>query len=144
MKNVVWGLLMAAGITPVADHLEGILGCWTDDRRSSVEAWSKTEEGDLLGFGVSWNDEGLAAWETLQIRRSKDATVLTAYPGGSPSTAFQMVALESGYVRFENPEHDFPQVIEYRWTASSLDARVSHLDNDKALEFRKIRCEASE
>ncbi len=143
MKNVVW-LLLIGGIAQASDDLDGLLGCWSGEGQSSFEAWTKTEDGDLLGFGISWDYGGKTLWETLRIRREDDSTVLTAYPGGAPGTAFRLVTIEAGYARFENPEHDFPQVIEYRWTETTLDARVSTLENDEAFELAKTRCETSD
>ena len=49
-----------------------------------------------------------------------------ASPGGGPSTAFRLTEADEHHVRFENPEHDFPKVIEYTLEEEGqLRARVS-------------------
>ena len=143
MKNV--HVLLALVFVALEAHAEpdfdGLLGCWKKTGGGAVEAWTRLEEGDLLGFGISWADSDIRSWEHLAIRHQNDRTVLTAYPGGARGTPFELTSFADGYARFENPEHDFPQVIEYWWSATTLRAVVSAFDGDNYIEFIKERCD---
>lgn len=48
-----------------------------------------------------------------------------AQPGGKPPTAFKRTAGGETWARFENPDHDFPQRIEYRREGDRLHAEVA-------------------
>lgn len=48
-----------------------------------------------------------------------------AQPGGRPPTSFKRTAGGEHWVRFENPDHDFPQRIEYRRQGDVLHAEVA-------------------
>ncbi len=48
-----------------------------------------------------------------------------AQPGGRPPTAFKRTGGGENWIRFENPDHDFPQRIEYRREGNGLHAEVA-------------------
>ena len=48
-----------------------------------------------------------------------------AQPGGRPPTSFRQAAIGEGWIRFENPAHDFPQRVEYRREGNTLLAEIS-------------------
>ncbi len=66
-----------------------------------------------------------------------------AQPGGRPPTAFRRTAGGERWVRFENPEHDFPRRIEYRREGDALHAEIAGPDeNGKeiVISFDYSRC----
>ena len=46
-----------------------------------------------------------------------------------------MTENEGSRVRFENPEHDFPQVIAYQREGETLTATISDLTGEQAMSF---------
>ena len=53
-----------------------------------------------------------------------------AQPGGQPPTHFARTDGGENWVRFENPEHDFPQRIEYRRDGDRLYTEVAGPGNN--------------
>jgi len=75
-------------------------------------------------------------YELLVLRVVGDRIVLTAYPSGQQPADFGATSAGPGLLRVENPEHDFPQKIEYRQPApDSLVARVFAEVDDPSAAF---------
>src|SRR3546814_14135465 len=61
----------------------------------------------------------------MRIVSDGGATSFHAQPNGAPPTVFTMVASGEGWIRFENPEHDFPNQVEYRREGDRLSAWIA-------------------
>ena len=82
------------------------------------------------------------AFEFMRIEERADGLVFIAHPSAGPGVEFQRTACAPGLLRFENPKHDFPQLIEYRRTgADTITARVEGGTGDErlgeAIEYRR-------
>ena len=97
-----------------------LAGTWSNTLRGeeSVEVWSRPEHGAMSGHGASIRDGRTLFWEGLTMVEEQGSVTYLPFPAGRPnSVTFELTKLAPGHLVFENPEHDFPQLIEYRQLA---------------------------
>ena len=102
-------------------------GCWiasAGDSRSE-EVWMEPEGGLMVGMGRNLRDGVATGYEYLRLQRVNGRLTYSAYPSGQEPTDFPATVVSADRLRFENPQHDFPQAIEYERTSTdSLTAKV--------------------
>ncbi len=109
------------------DSAAWLSGCWiasAGDSRSE-EVWMEPEGGLMVGMGRNLRDGVATGYEYLRLQLVDGRLTYSAYPSGQAPTDFPATEVSTRRLRFENPEHDFPQAIEYeRTSADSLTAKV--------------------
>jgi hypothetical protein len=109
--------------------LAWLAGTWVSDDPegpSTVEHWLAPEGGSMLGVGRTAHDGRTVAFEFLRIEAEPEGVAYLASPQGKdPPTRFAAAESGKGFIAFENPEHDFPQRIEYRREDDRLQMRIS-------------------
>lgn len=116
------------GADPVATPDFGwIAGHWCLEAGGElIEEYWLPGAGDLmLGLSRTVKAGKTASFEYLRIQSKDGVTNYLAQPQGAPPTAFRLAGAGTGWVRFENPQHDFPQRVEYRRTATGLRAEIA-------------------
>ncbi len=98
-----------------------LAGYWLscDEGRQTVEAWIADGSGALVGVNQS-----KGAYEFLRIAEGETGFAYHASPGGAPATVFTMTSNSNQKAVFENPSHDFPQIVAYERTGETLVARI--------------------
>ncbi|NCF63081.1 MAG: hypothetical protein GWP58_09540 [Gammaproteobacteria bacterium] len=148
-------LIMAVLATPLAGCKENaavdlspdwIVGHWCGslDGISVEELWRPPEDGVYIGVGRT-RDSGKNSIEYLRIEDIDGVQNYIAQPAGQPSTPFKRTAGGESWVRFENPDHDFPQRIEYRREGDMLHAEIAGPNKDgepKEFLFKFSACGA--
>jgi hypothetical protein len=112
----------AAGNPP----LDWIVGHWCADLNgiTAEETWQPPEEGIFVGAGQT-RQSGKTSHEDLRIANIDGVLSYIARPAGKQPTTFKRTAGDESWVRFENPDHDFPQLIEYRRQGDMLYANIA-------------------
>ena len=110
-----------------------------DEGRISEEFWTDADGGLALGVNRSLVDGRAVAFEFLRIGRAEDGWRYCAQPGGGEAVCFAMTFHHDAEIRFENPDHDFPQVIEYFRSGDVLWAQISDLEGEQRIGFRWMR-----
>jgi hypothetical protein len=120
-------LLSSASAAAASPSLDWIAGHWCVDLGGDTveELWLPPHGGVAVGLGRTRNSEKTTGFEYLRIVDLDGVQSFIAQPGGKPPTAFKRTAGGENWVRFENPDHDFPQCIEYRREGDALHAEVS-------------------
>src|SRR5690242_14607525 len=80
------------------------------------EAWLPEAGGSLLGMSGTVRAGRTASFEFMRITLQDGRASFHVQPDGAPPTVFVAAERGDGWIRFENPAHDFPNVIEYRRT----------------------------
>jgi hypothetical protein len=103
-------------------------GCWEGATQGVLveEHWMQPRAGTMLGIGRTSEDGVTIAHESMIIRTRGEQIVFTAHPSGQvASTDFVATESTDSSATFSNPQHDFPQQIEYRRVGlDSLHARI--------------------
>ena len=130
-----------------ADALAWMSGAWCSrvDGAEVEETWLAPRGGLMIGVNRTTADDRNAGFEFLRIEAENGMPVrYLAQPGGQAPTAFALEARGENWIRFENPEHDFPQRIEYRRDGDRLAAVISGPGEDGAdfsVTFEFSRCQ---
>tara|TARA_R110001592_G_scaffold147492_1_gene371956 strand:+ start:254 stop:805 length:552 start_codon:yes stop_codon:yes gene_type:complete len=141
MRRIPICLLLFLTTSPaMAADLDGLAwmsGHWrsAEDGTISEEIWTDGAGGLMLGSNRTVRGDQAVAFEFLRIETDGTQTRYCAQPAGAAATCFAMTDHGEGRVRFENPEHDFPQAIEYQRDGDALTATVSDLSGAHSLSF---------
>ncbi len=116
-----------------------ISGVWVGTMGSSSleERWTPAAGGAMLAVSRTLRDGLMSAFEFLCIVERDGGLVYTAMPNGrSPATDFTLTKIDATSATFENPAHDFPQMIRYTKRADgSLEAAISGAGGQKPQTF---------
>jgi len=118
------GSVVARAANPSLDWMAGHW-CIEQNGNTTEELWLPPVGGVLVGLGRTRTNERTTGYEYLRIVDVDGVQSFIAQPGGRLPTAFKRTAGGEQWVRFENPDHDFPQSIEYRREGSALHAEVA-------------------
>lgn len=142
--------VVAEGERHVAvDRLAWLAGCWEGTLSSGAtyeEAWLAPRGGIMVGMARMTRDGRSLSYEFMRIAPGDgDALVFHAQPSGRTATPFRSTELTASSVTFENPDHDFPQRVRYRFMPpDELHARIEGVRNGQAgaLDFplRRVGC----
>jgi hypothetical protein len=114
------------GANTSGQTFDWIVGHWCADRggRFIEESWLDMRGGLALGMSRTIKDGRTVSFEFMRIEIGAEASFI-AQPQGSPPAVFKLTGSGAGWARFENPAHDFPNLVEYRRTADGLRAHIS-------------------
>ena len=121
-----------------------LIGNWqrVSKEGTLTEAWTQLNDSTFIGrsFFVSNGDTLSSELISLEQRNGKLYYIPTlADQNNGKAVIFTMTSLTDSSATFENPEHDFPQKIDYRFQKpDSLIAEVSTIASEpkKSIVFR--------
>lgn len=149
MKILVWcsfALLTITGIFRIVQQntLENALwltGTWENKtpRGSVFETWSYRGGNSLSGKSYQIKEADTIIFETVTIQQENDQLLytptVTNQNNGKP-VIFKSTYITESQLKFENPEHDFPQMITY--TKITQDSLVAEISGTSKGNFRKV------
>lgn len=128
MTTLATGLaLCAAPATATEPSMDWLAGHWCggEEGRGIEEVWLPEAGGSLIGLSRTLREGALESFEFMRIVRDGEARGLHVQPDGAPPTPFTITGQGEGWIRFENPENDFPHRIEYRRDGDRLRAHIA-------------------
>lgn len=134
LLTLVSAPLMSAGQPDGAAQkmtkMEWLLGNWTRTNakpgRSGYELWKRVSATEWTGRGISLKGADTTLVEKIRILIDKDKLYYVAdVPQNSKPVYFEMTSVTPDSFICENPNHDFPKKIEYRFDGREIRARVS-------------------
>lgn len=136
----------SAGSTRI-ESVAWLQGCWesTSPQRTVEERWTAPRAGSMLGTSRTTRNGTLLEHEFITLREVDGALAYQAQPSGQPAAEFHSTTITDSTVVFENPHHDFPQLIGYRRGADSLQAWIEGPGRSGPrrvnFAYRRIACE---
>jgi hypothetical protein len=110
-------------------QLAWLAGTWSGVNGPSTteERWTPGASGAMLGLGRSLRGAAQASFEFLCIAEREGGLVYTAWPNARPApTYFVLTAISDDSATFENPSHDYPQLVRYtRRADGALETTIS-------------------
>ena len=124
------------------NQFDWIVGRWKNSNENSVEVWKFSDDHSMLEgynatFSVDHSDSTIT--ERMHIQQKDGKFVFIAHPtANDASVEFPIIsAMDNNFVSF-NPNHDFPQRIEYyRISADQLVAIIKNREKSNRFEFVK-------
>ncbi|MBN8865458.1 MAG: hypothetical protein J0H92_18940 [Sphingobacteriales bacterium] len=112
-----------------------LIGTWENktQRGSLFETWIPLNENEFSGKSYMVKDKDTMVFETIRLLQEKEQLfyipVVKNQNEGQP-VRFALKSISENSLVFENPVHDFPQLISYtRITSDSLLAEISGTRN---------------
>jgi len=119
------------------DKVRWLKGTWVNESNTGniYESWSQVNNYELQGISYLIQGQDTIVKETIRLIIENDAMYyipsVKSQNEGKP-IRFVMTRLSDNQMMFENPEHDFPQVIYYRQESKdSLLAEIWATDEGK-------------
>lgn len=137
--------LCAGQATAAGPGLDWLAGSWCggDTDRRIEELWLPEAAGALLGMSRTTRGSKSESFEFMRLVVGDDSASFHVQPNGAPPTVFTQSARGEGWIRFENPAHDFPNRIEYRREGEALKASIAGPGRDgkqMQIPFEYRRC----
>ena len=113
-------LLAGCADVPVATgpgSIDWLAGCWRMERANGYyeEIWLPPTSDGTLGVSREVRGGKTVMYEHLRVELRPDNVIAyVARPSGQAQAEFLARGHAPGSLVFENPQHDFPQRIEYR------------------------------
>ncbi len=114
---------------------EWLIGTWEckTPKGSIYETWSKTNDNEFSGKSYIIKEKDTIVFETIRLVQEQDGLFYTPtvknQNDGLP-VRFALKTISNTEMVFENPEHDFPQMISYtKIEKDSLTAEISGVKN---------------
>lgn len=132
------------------DQLGAMAGCWErkDAAKSLLvsEQWMRPAGTSMIGMGRTVRGGKTVDHEFMRIEQRADGIYFVAKPSSNKEeTAFKIKSSTSTEVVFENPEHDFPQRVIYKFSDQALVGRIEGTQNGKAMgidfPFVRVKCD---
>lgn len=126
-----WGTRQKLNITKA----EWLIGTWENKtpRGSIYETWNKTSDTELTGKSYIVKEQDTIVFENIRLVQEQDGLfyipTVKNQNGGLP-VRYAAKTISKTQLVFENPQHDFPQIISYtKITSDSLVAEISGTKN---------------
>lgn len=125
-------------------------GVWQRQDKSThqYEIWESPGKRQITGRAVKIVSLDTTLLENLKIiQKGKKIYYLAEVIDQNKGKAipFLLSDQKDGFFRFENPKHDYPQIIEYRFSGNSaLIVRIGALDADSVVRVVEMRFSKSQ
>lgn len=133
--KVIFGAFLAVGAAPAIAGdlgLDWLAGRWCGSANDTEvnEVWLPEAGGELIGMSRTVRGAKVASFEFMRIVFDGKRANFHVQPNGEPQTIFTQAARGDGWIHFENAEHDFPNLIEYRREGDELHASIAGPGDD--------------
>jgi hypothetical protein len=137
---LIMSLLLSSGFQQAGSTINRatwLLGTWENrtSRGSLYETWTRRSNNEFYGLSYKLKEQDTLVLETIQLlQKSNGLFYIPSVKDQNEGKAvvFALKSIRDDHMVFENPEHDFPQVISYkRITSDSLVAEISGNNNGK-------------
>lgn len=121
--------------------------CGKSNQDSIEEHWMPASGSFMMGMSRTSEAMKTKSFEFMRIQPVEGQMALIAQPGGKTETIFKQTASKANWIRFENPNHDFPTRIEYRRDKNKLSAVVAgpgNGDNEVEMTLEYALCTSAE
>ncbi|MCI0604086.1 DUF6265 family protein [bacterium] len=126
---------------------EKLSGCWENRDSAEIyeEVWMRPAGDMMLGMSRTLKNGKAVTFEFIQLQSREDGTFYIASPSKQDRTEFKLTSFNDNIGVFENPSHDFPQKVVYKFdSADSLKVWIEGTRNGKSrkIEFpmTRVKC----
>ncbi len=100
------------------DQAKWIIGTWEykTSEGSIYEKWVKKDSLEFQGISYKINNQDTIVLETIRIVQENGNIFYipkVQYQNNQQAVRFNIIRLRENYMSFENPSHDFPNIISY-------------------------------
>lgn len=125
--------------------IDKLVGTWyklpIEQHKNMIEAWEKVNKNTFTGSAYLLNTAANEQFNTemLWLNFENEVWIYTADPVNQEKTDFKGTLLNDSLLLFENPAHDFPQYIQYKWLASDrIEVEIGNTEKKMSWEMKKV------
>ena len=131
-------ILLCDAATAQRRDLQWLAGTWKLKNKQTFEVWKIHDNGDLSGKAFRLNGVDTVITEVIELQYSHGAFhYIPDVAGSQPPVDFLITTIYNKSFVAENPHHDFPKIIRYRFRTvngqSHLDASIE--GNGKVISY---------
>ena len=123
------------------NKVDFLIGTWQVEGKQTFESWKKVGE-KLEGESYKMQEGQKRVSETLEIKAEVGKVIYTATvfnQNQGKGVSFTLEPIKEQLYSFENPEHDFPNKIQYK-ILSKTELQVNVLGKDgKGFSYKMIK-----
>ena len=117
-----------------------LIGTWENKtaKGSLYETWSKTNDNEYSGKSYAVKEKDTIVFENIRIVQEQDGLFyipIVKIQNDGLAVRFTIKIISETQLVFENPQHDFPQIISY--TKIGMDSLVAEISGIKNGQERK-------
>ncbi len=118
-------------------EVEWLIGTWKNKtpKGNIYETWRRTSDSELSGKSYFMKEKDTIVFETIRLVREPEGLFyipIVKDQNNGISVRFAATTVSETQLVFENPQHDFPQIISYtRISPDSLTAEISGIRSGK-------------
>ena len=136
-------IILCAWTMKQTNHIkkaEWLIGTWENKtpKGSIYETWSKASDNELTGKSYIVKEQDTIVFEKIRLVQEQDGLFYiptVKNQNDSLPVRFAAKTISETKLVFENPQHDFPQIISYtKINADSLVAEISGSKNGQELK----------
>ncbi len=119
-----------------------LIGTWknTTPKGSIFETWSRTGSNELSGKSYMLKEQDTIVFESIRLVQQEEGIFyipVVKDQNNGAAVRFAATTVSETRLVFENPQHDFPQVISY--TKISGDSLIAEISGGRDGKMRKQR-----
>ncbi len=125
-------------------NFDWLLGNWerTNEKegQQTFETWTKKNDSEYIGLGYTLkNNDTIWMENVLLINKNNHWTFEVTGKGEPKATIFKLSKIEKYSFSCENPENEFPNIIQYNTKDDKLHALISGGEMNIPFEFERIK-----
>lgn len=138
--GIIGSIVLIAWATKQTNDIkkaEWLIGAWENKtlQGSIYETWSKINDNEFSGKSYVVKDRDTIVFENLRLVQEQEGLFyipIVNNQNDALPVRFALKTITEKQLVFENPQHDFPQIISYtKIAADSLVAKISGTKNGK-------------
>jgi hypothetical protein len=102
-----------------------LAGTWKLQEKETYEIWTIEDDGQLSGYSYRVSGSDTVITETVSLEFHEGTyQYVSDVAGDQPPIAFVMTSVQDDGFVAENPRHDFPKVIRYKYSKTDKGERL--------------------
>lgn len=145
MSLTVFGIMSSCNLLfaqqQYTQQFQWLAGTWQNIKTGEFEHWDFDTAGNkMVGFSFSMAGNDTTITERMEVIAEEENYFFVADVPQNPSlVAFKVVQYDENSFRCENPQHDFPQFINYILLApDTLSAEIGNETRTIRFDFVKV------
>ncbi len=117
--------------------------CGGEEGEYIEETWFAPAKNESIGMSRTSRGGRMVSYEYMRILDLEGTITFVAQPDGAPPTNFKRTDGGADWIRFENPENEYPRRIDYRRDGELLLAEIGgpgEGDKEEVVSFRYTLC----
>lgn len=151
LLTIIGSIIICSCAVPPKSHLkktEWLLGAWENKTPRGIiyETWKKTNENELVGKSYIIKENDTIVFENIRLVQEQGGLYYIPTvkdQNNDLPVRFAAKTISDTHMMFENPDHDFPQIISYTKVASDslvaeISGKINGLERKQTFRMKRV------